>query len=104
MSPADLTGMAPPGARWTCLQLDLHDIILVYLNRRYSHLKSVRLCANLLVRSLYTSDLCFDPGESWASHPVLSLQAGCPDPIPLPSFSTQEGPWHWMKMPLSCHF
>ncbi|ELK28424.1 WD repeat-containing protein 90, partial [Myotis davidii] len=62
----DLAGAAPPGARWTCLQLDLHDILLVYLNRRYSHLKSVRLCASLLVRSLYTSDLCFDPAVTVA--------------------------------------
>ncbi|XP_057603857.1 WD repeat-containing protein 90 isoform X4 [Hippopotamus amphibius kiboko] len=54
------------GARWTCLQLDLRDILLIYLNRRYSHLKSVRLCASLLVRSIYTSDLCFDPAVSVA--------------------------------------
>ncbi|XP_048188254.1 WD repeat-containing protein 90 isoform X2 [Perognathus longimembris pacificus] len=54
-------GVAPPGTRWTCLQLDLCDILLVYLSRRYGHLKSVRLCASLLVRNLYTSDLCFDP-------------------------------------------
>nr|KAF6442835.1 WD repeat domain 90 [Rousettus aegyptiacus] len=61
MSRKDLAGVAPPGARWTCLQLDLHDILLVYLNLHYSHLKRVRLCSSLLVRSLYTSDLCFDP-------------------------------------------
>lgn len=80
LAPADLAGAAPPGARWTCLQLDLHDILLVYLNRRYSHLKSVRLCASLLVRSLYTSDLCFDPGEGCAPRPALSLLAGCSRP------------------------
>ncbi|KAF0881208.1 WDR90 protein, partial [Crocuta crocuta] len=57
----DLAGVAPSGARWTCLQLDLRDTLLVYLNRRYGHLKSVRLCASLLVKNLYTSDLCFDP-------------------------------------------
>ncbi|KFO34771.1 WD repeat-containing protein 90 [Fukomys damarensis] len=57
----DLAGMVPPGARWTCLQLDLRDILLVYLSRCYGYLKSVRLCANLLVRNLYTSDLSFDP-------------------------------------------
>lgn len=60
---AHLADVGSPGARWTCLQLDLHDILLVYLNRRYSHLKTIRLCASLLVRNLYTSDLCFDPGE-----------------------------------------
>ncbi|XP_072798413.1 WD repeat-containing protein 90 isoform X9 [Vicugna pacos] len=62
----DLAGMIPAGTRWTCLQLDLHDILLVYLNRCYSHLKSIRLCANLLVRNLYTSDLCFDPAVTIA--------------------------------------
>ncbi|XP_058566962.1 WD repeat-containing protein 90 isoform X4 [Neofelis nebulosa] len=62
----DLAGVAPSGARWTCLQLDLQDILLVYLNRRYGHLKSVRLCASLLVKSLYTSDLCFDPAVTVA--------------------------------------
>ncbi|XP_069875939.1 WD repeat-containing protein 90-like isoform X1 [Dipodomys merriami] len=60
-SDRDTAGIAPPGARWTCLQLDLRDILLVYLSRRYGHLKSIRLCASLLVRNLYTSDLCFDP-------------------------------------------
>ncbi|MEJ1287549.1 WD repeat domain 90 [Cricetulus griseus] len=57
----DLAGVAPPNARWTCLQLDLRDILIFYLSRHYGHLKSIRLCANLLVRNLYTSDLCFDP-------------------------------------------
>ncbi|XP_045317475.1 WD repeat-containing protein 90 isoform X1 [Leopardus geoffroyi] len=62
----DLAGVAPSGARWTCLQLDLQDILLVFLNRRYGHLKSVRLCASLLVKSLYTSDLCFEPAVTVA--------------------------------------
>ncbi|XP_025733706.1 WD repeat-containing protein 90 isoform X1 [Callorhinus ursinus] len=62
----ELANVAPSGARWTCLQLDLHDILLVYLNRRYGHLKSVKLCASLLVKSLYTSDLCFDPAVTMA--------------------------------------
>lgn len=49
--------------RWTCLVLDLRSILSLYLNRRYSHLKSIKLCANLLVKNLCTSDLVFDPGE-----------------------------------------
>ncbi|OBS82697.1 hypothetical protein A6R68_23340 [Neotoma lepida] len=57
----DLAGVAPADVRWTCLQLDLHGILMSYLNRHYGHLKSIRLCASLLVRNLYTSDLCFDP-------------------------------------------
>ncbi|XP_042639154.1 WD repeat-containing protein 90 [Orycteropus afer afer] len=61
LSRPDQAGAAPPGTRWTCLQLDLQAILLTYLNRCYRHLRSVRLCASLLVRNLYTSDLCFDP-------------------------------------------
>ncbi|XP_076793216.1 WD repeat-containing protein 90 isoform X2 [Arvicanthis niloticus] len=57
----DLAGVRPPRARWTCLQVDLRDILMFYLSRHYGHLKSIRLCASLLVRNLYTSDLCFDP-------------------------------------------
>uniref|UniRef100_G1PFR4 WD repeat-containing protein 90 n=1 Tax=Myotis lucifugus TaxID=59463 RepID=G1PFR4_MYOLU len=84
---ADLAGAAPPGARWTCLQLDLHDLLLVYLNRRYSHLKSVRLCASLLVRNLYTSDLCFDPAVTVAEArraklPVTPMPREMAFPVP----------------------
>nr|XP_019611822.1 PREDICTED: WD repeat-containing protein 90 isoform X4 [Rhinolophus sinicus] len=83
----DLAGVAPPAARWTCLQLDLHDIVLVYLNRRHSHLKSVRLCANLLVRGLYTSDLCFDPAVTVAEAqraklPVTPMPREMAFPVP----------------------
>uniref|UniRef100_A0A2K5P0M4 WD repeat-containing protein 90 n=1 Tax=Cercocebus atys TaxID=9531 RepID=A0A2K5P0M4_CERAT len=81
----DLVGLVPHGARWTFLQLDLQDILLVHLNRRYGHLKSVRLCASLLVRNLYTSDLCFEPaisGAPWAKLPVTSMPREMAFPVP----------------------
>ncbi|XP_045426288.1 WD repeat-containing protein 90 isoform X2 [Pipistrellus kuhlii] len=83
----DLAGVPPPAARWTCLQLDLHAILLVYLNRRYNHLKGVRLCASLLVRSLYTSDLCFDPAVTAAEArraklPVTPMPREMAFPVP----------------------
>nr|XP_014980707.2 WD repeat-containing protein 90 isoform X3 [Macaca mulatta] len=81
----DLVGLVPHGARWTFLQLDLQDILLVYLNRRYGHLKSVRLCASLLVRNLYTSDLCFEPaisGAPWAKLPVTPMPREMAFPVP----------------------
>ena len=102
LPPAGLAGVAPPGARWTCLQLDLPDILRVDLNRRYSHLKSVRLCANLLVRSLYTSDLCFDPGEGRTPRPAVSLHVGHSNRITAPRFSAQERPWPLVRMPVPC--
>ncbi|KAB0401628.1 hypothetical protein E2I00_007286, partial [Balaenoptera physalus] len=80
-------GVGSPGARWTCLQLDLHDILLVYLNRRYSQLKSIRLCASLLVRNLYTSDLCFDPAVTVAEArraklPIIPIPREMAFPVP----------------------
>ncbi|XP_047389218.1 WD repeat-containing protein 90 isoform X2 [Sciurus carolinensis] len=88
-----LAGVAPLGARWTCLQLDLCDILLVYLSRCYGHLKSVRLCANLLVRNLYTSDLCFDPTVSVAEARRAKLSV---TPVPREmAFPVPKGEsWH----------
>ncbi|NXG58003.1 WDR90 protein, partial [Hemiprocne comata] len=59
----NLVGSAPVDTRWTCLVLDLPSILSLYLSRRYSHLKGVKLCSSLLVKNLCTSDLLFDPGE-----------------------------------------
>ncbi|XP_047569203.1 WD repeat-containing protein 90 isoform X2 [Lutra lutra] len=80
-------GVAPSGTRWTYLQLDLRDVLLLYLNRRYGHLKSVRLCASLLVKTLYTSDLCFDPAVSTAEArraklPVVPVPREMAFPVP----------------------
>ncbi|KAL0617187.1 WD repeat-containing protein 90 [Plecturocebus cupreus] len=81
----DLVGLAAAGSQWTCLQLDLQDILLVYLKRRYSHLKSIRLCASLLVRNLYTSDLCFEPAVTdtqGAKLPLTPMPREMAFPVP----------------------
>uniref|UniRef100_A0A673BY86 WD repeat domain 90 n=1 Tax=Sphaeramia orbicularis TaxID=375764 RepID=A0A673BY86_9TELE len=93
-----LIGPAPISVRWTCLMLDLECMLLSYLNRSYSHLKSIKLCANMAVKNLFTSDLlAFDGpvpremafpvprGSSWHDlydyiRCVTSLQL-LPDPI-----------------------
>uniref|UniRef100_F6WAH4 WD repeat-containing protein 90 n=1 Tax=Xenopus tropicalis TaxID=8364 RepID=F6WAH4_XENTR len=56
-----MVGPAPSGSRWTCLLLDVQYILSLYLSRRYSHLRSAKLCSNLLVKNLMTSDLLFNP-------------------------------------------
>ena len=63
---SDLVGPAPSVVRWTCLMLDLQYILSVYLNRHHSHLKSVKLCANMAVKNMFTSDLLLDPGETFS--------------------------------------
>ncbi|XP_069761479.1 WD repeat-containing protein 90 isoform X2 [Narcine bancroftii] len=57
----DLVGLAPVGVKWTCLILDLHYILSFYLSRQYSHLKSIKLCSNMFVKNIFTSDLLFEP-------------------------------------------
>ncbi|GAB1300736.1 WD repeat-containing protein 90 [Apodemus speciosus] len=89
----DLSGVAPPRTRWICLQLDLRNVLMFYLSRHYSHLKSIRLCASLLVRNLYTSDLSFDPAVTVAEarHAKLSV-----NPMPREmAFQVPKGEsWH----------
>lgn len=61
-----LVGPAPWSTRWTCLTMDLRYVLSVYLNRTHSHLKSIKLCANMSVKNIITSDLLFDPGLSFS--------------------------------------
>ncbi|KAF7661571.1 hypothetical protein LDENG_00259120 [Lucifuga dentata] len=92
-----LVGPAPSMVRWTCLMLDLQYILNVYLNRCYSHLKSVKLCANMLVKNMFTSDLLLDPGISFSEAKLMRLsysQGTGPMPRDM-SFPVPKGScWH----------
>ncbi|NWQ91109.1 WDR90 protein, partial [Burhinus bistriatus] len=91
-----LMGAAPADTRWTCLVLDLHSILSLYLSRRYSHLKSIKLCSNLLVKNLCTSDLVFDPGVTFSEGRQAEL--ACHGVAPMPremAFPVPKGEkWH----------
>ncbi|KAM6424013.1 WD repeat-containing protein 90 isoform 1-T1 [Liasis olivaceus] len=92
----DLVGLAPSNVRWTCLMLDLRHILGLYLNRTYSHLKSVKLCSNLLVKNLFTSDLLFDPALTFseAQQSKLALRGVSPMPREM-AFPVPKGEnWH----------
>ncbi|XP_074962061.1 WD repeat-containing protein 90 isoform X4 [Phalacrocorax aristotelis] len=92
----DLMGAAPADVRWTCLVLDLHSILSLYVNRCYSHLKSIKLCSNLLVKNLCTSDLVFDPGVTFSEARQANL--ACRGVAPMPremAFPVPKGEkWH----------
>ncbi|TRY93037.1 hypothetical protein DNTS_025166 [Danionella cerebrum] len=60
------SGPAPQKTRWTSLAIDLNYVLSFYLNKTHSHLKSVKLCANMCVKNLFTSNLLFDPSLSFA--------------------------------------
>ncbi|KAM7038912.1 WD repeat-containing protein 90 isoform 2-T2 [Acridotheres tristis] len=89
-------GAAPADVRWTCLVLDLPSILALYLSRRYSHLRGVKLCCNLLVKNLCTSDLLFEPGVTLAEARLgdLSSRGAAPMPREL-AFPVPKGEkWH----------
>ncbi|XP_077172586.1 WD repeat-containing protein 90 isoform X2 [Paroedura picta] len=92
----ELVGLAPANVRWTFLTLDLRHVLSLYLNRRYSHLKSVKLCSNLLVKNLFTSNILFNPGVSFseAQHAKLALSGFSPVPREM-AFPVPKGEdWH----------
>ncbi|XP_073345853.1 WD repeat-containing protein 90 [Pagrus major] len=92
-----LVGPAPTSVRWTCLMLDLQYTLSVYLNRCYSHVKSIKLCANMAVKNMFTSDLLLDPGVSFSEAKLMGLsssQGTGPMPRDM-SFPVPKGAsWH----------
>ncbi|XP_069124737.1 WD repeat-containing protein 90-like isoform X4 [Argopecten irradians] len=58
----DHSGPAPHATRWTVLCLDFNYILSMYLNRKFSYMKTIRLCANMVVKNIFTSDTLYDPG------------------------------------------
>ena len=60
---SDHSGPAPLSTRWTVLCMDLHYLLSMYLNRRYAYLKTVKLCANMVVKNICTTDTLYEPGE-----------------------------------------
>ncbi|CAN9508568.1 unnamed protein product [Ophioblennius macclurei] len=92
-----LVGPAPSSVRWTCLMLDLQQTLSVFVNRCYSHLKSVRLCANMSVKNMFTTDLLLDPGISFSEARLMGLASALgTGPIPREmSFPVPKGCyWH----------
>ncbi|XP_029954629.1 WD repeat-containing protein 90 [Salarias fasciatus] len=92
-----LVGPAPSSVRWTCLMLDLQHTLSAYVNRCYSHLKSIRLCANMSVKNVFTTDLLLDPGISFSEARVMGLASALgTGPIPREmSFPVPKGCfWH----------
>ncbi|XP_026171981.1 WD repeat-containing protein 90 isoform X2 [Mastacembelus armatus] len=68
-----LVGPAPTSVRWTCLMLNLQYTLSVYLSHCYNHLKSIKLCSNMAVKNLFTSDLLLDPGVSFSEAKLMGL-------------------------------
>ncbi|XP_016889554.1 WD repeat-containing protein 90 isoform X2 [Cynoglossus semilaevis] len=88
---------APTSVRWTCLTLDLQHILSVYSSRSFSHLKAIKLCANMAVKNMFTSDLLLNPELSFSEakqRGLASSQGTGPMPREM-SFPVPKGSaWH----------
>ncbi|XP_069547580.1 WD repeat-containing protein 90 [Brachyistius frenatus] len=92
-----LVGPAPSSVRWTCLMLDLQYALSVYLDRCFNHLKSIKLCANMSVKNMFTSDLQLDPGVSFSEAKLMGLtssQGTGPMPREMSFPVPKGGSWH----------
>uniref|UniRef100_A0A4W3J426 WD repeat domain 90 n=1 Tax=Callorhinchus milii TaxID=7868 RepID=A0A4W3J426_CALMI len=89
----DLVGPAPVGVPWICLMMDLQYILSVYLNRRYSHLKNIKLCSNMLVKNIFTSDIIFEPISALLQWRLV-LQDVCPIPREMAFLAPKGENWH----------
>ena len=56
-----LSKPSPRLSRWTFLVLDLKSILSQLLNSSHAYLKTLKLCANVLVKGAYTSDIEYHP-------------------------------------------
>ncbi|KAK3717349.1 hypothetical protein QZH41_011587, partial [Actinostola sp. cb2023] len=79
---ANLVGTTPQTSRWTLLVLDLHYILSAYLNLSFAYVKNARLCANMFLRGLFTSDVDYQPGLTSSEARKLGLIAEGVTPMP----------------------
>ena len=52
---------SPASARWTLLVLDLRSILSHHLHTKFAYLKNVKICANLFIKNIFTSDIEYSP-------------------------------------------
>ncbi len=79
------TKPAPEATRWTLLVLDLRAILSTYLHAKFAYLKSIKLCANLLVKNVFSSVHEYSPlagstGNGEMGHAPLPRELAFPLP------------------------
>ncbi|CAF0967584.1 unnamed protein product [Brachionus calyciflorus] len=58
----DSTGLAPPITKWTIFCIDLIDLVQSYSNRNFNSVRGLKICSNLLIKNVITSDILYEPG------------------------------------------
>ena len=54
-------GIAPKSSQWTMFILDMKTVMKYYFKKRFSELKMAKICANCLLKGIYTSSIEYDP-------------------------------------------
>lgn len=94
----DLHGPAPQSSKWTLLLLDLQYILSMYLNCKYKYVKSMRLCANMYVKNVFTSDMQYEPDISLQDARDMGLLVQGIAPLPREmNFKVPKGE-RWLDM------
>lgn len=62
----DLSGAAPAQTKWTVFCIDLNSLVRVYANRTYECVRGFKLCSNMLIKNVVTSDVLYEPGITFA--------------------------------------
>ncbi|XP_075250219.1 WD repeat-containing protein 90-like [Convolutriloba macropyga] len=91
---------APQNSRWTLLCMNLKEILSKYVQRQYSHIKTIQLCSSMLVKNVYTSDTDYDPEVSFRDAQKLAgLHKVSPIPREMAFPVTKNETWN----ELYCH-
>lgn len=57
----EMTTPSPENVRWTFLVIDLKSIIPQYFSCNYGYLKTLKICANVVIKGAYISDVLYNP-------------------------------------------
>jgi WD repeat-containing protein 90 len=59
-------GAAPPLTKWSVCCVDMLRLCETYAGRTYKCVRGVRVCANMLIKNIITSDVLYEPGLTGA--------------------------------------
>ncbi|XP_066924682.1 WD repeat-containing protein 90-like [Clytia hemisphaerica] len=80
--PDNCLGGSPKSSRWTLLCLNMQYVLSVYLNKQFSHLKSIRLCSSMFLKNVFTSTTKYEPGLDISKARKTGLLASGVVPLP----------------------
>ena len=87
----DLSGAAPPITKWTVFCIDLINLTKIYANRNYYCVRGYKLCANLLIKNVVTSDCLYEAG---VTHAEARLHGNLAIPRELLYSNARYENWH----------